>query len=322
MSDVIGKCEVCNGLLDDEDVFCSNCGRSVEIISAMPASSSNDDVKLHYFDCDGCGASMTYDASVGTLRCPFCANEGLREKQAKRTLKPSRFVPFQIDRSQAETLLQNWLGRGFWRPGDLAKTATITQVSAVFVPHWIFSARTHSYWTADSRKTPFGARSDWYPVSGQHLGEHRQVVIGASGVLSPTETDSIRPFDLSTSVPFDGADLGDATVEQFTVARKFARPHARHVIEQRDYDLCARDYLENRFRNLRVNVRISDLRSDAVLLPVWIMAYRYRKQLYRILINGQNAKIAGDAPFSGRKLAVILIIFILIGLGVLFLQQM
>jgi hypothetical protein len=40
-----------------------------------------------------------------------------------------------------------------------------------------------------------------------------------------------------------------------------------------------------------------------VLLPVWIMAYRYRDVVFRFLVNGQSGKATGRAPTSWRKIA-------------------
>ena len=45
------------------------------------------------------------------------------------------------------------LGRGFWRPGDLARQASIESMKPVYVPYWVFGGATHTYWTADTSQT-------------------------------------------------------------------------------------------------------------------------------------------------------------------------
>jgi hypothetical protein len=45
--------------------------------------------------------------------------------------------------------------------------------------------------------------------------------------------------------------------------------------------------------------------SEPVLLPVWIMAYRYRDEVFRFLVNGQTGKCSGQAPVSQMKIAVV-----------------
>ena len=71
--------------------------------------------------CQGCGASMSYDASVKALRCPFCGSAQLKEQADQKEIAPSAVVPFTVLRDQADELLREWLGKGFWRPGDLAR---------------------------------------------------------------------------------------------------------------------------------------------------------------------------------------------------------
>jgi len=40
-----------------------------------------------------------------------------------------------------------------------------------------------------------------------------------------------------------------------------------------------------------------------ILLPVYLLSYRYRKKLYRFMLNGQTGKAAGDKPLSWLKIA-------------------
>jgi hypothetical protein len=244
---------------------------------------------------------MSYDASAQTLRCPYCGSENLEKRDDVNSITASQVIRFKIDQADAQRRMRIWLGRGFWRPSDLAASSSIQKISGVYVPYWVFAADTHTYWTADTGSTPMGARSDWYPVSGENRSSYAGLLVGASSVLSPTETEAICPFDLSESVDASDTDLENAIVEQFTVPRKYARPLARQGLESSETKTCAERYLTGRHRNLKVNVRIEQLRSEPILFPVWVMAYQYRDQLYRILINGQTGEINGDAPFSKFK---------------------
>jgi hypothetical protein len=40
-----------------------------------------------------------------------------------------------------------------------------------------------------------------------------------------------------------------------------------------------------------------------LLLPVWVVTYRYRERPFRALINGQTAQVIGDTPFSNALAA-------------------
>lgn len=252
---------------------------------------------------------MSWDASTKALRCPFCGSTELDEKQDARALTPRRVVPFVIDQKQAQATLRSWLSQGFWRPGDLASRAAIAEMRAVYVPYWVFEATTHTFWTADSSATPPGARGNWVPMAGEHRGRYAGLLIGASSVLTPSETSALCPYDLSRGRAPEEVDLDHAIVEQFRVQRKYARPLARQGLEDLERRACAA-YVPGRCRNLKVNVRLENLSSEPVLVPVWIMAYRYREQVYRFLVNGQTGKAWGQAPFSWLKVTVAVLILL------------
>jgi hypothetical protein len=308
MSDLLEKCSVCGALLDEEDLFCANCGTEAPHHERQTQRQAS--TLRHNFECRGCGASMSWDASARALRCPFCGSTDLDEQKDAKALAPNRVVPFAFDRDRAQTILRQWLGQGFWRPGDLAATASIDEMKPVYVPYWVFDATTHTYWTADSSSTPPGARGNWYPMTGEHHGRYAGVLIGASSALTPHETASLCPFDLSQGRRPDDVDLDNAIVEQFRVQRKYARPLARQGLEDLERQACAQ-YVPGSNRNLKVNVRLENLTSEPVLVPVWIMAYRYRESVYRFLINGQTGQAWGQAPFSWIKVTVAVLLALL-----------
>ena len=310
MSDLLQKCSVCRALLDEEDLFCANCGtESPAGAVSGPAQQKQTSLATHNFQCQGCGASMSYDARAQTLRCPFCGSERLEEQRDAKVLRPQSVIPFAIEQHDALTRLRQWLGSSFWRPGDLAQAAEVTTLTRVFVPYWVFSAKVFTHWTADSSHTPPGARADWYPVSGENHAEYNGVLVGASSVLTPAETHAICPYDLSQGVPPDEVDLDNVVVEQFRVQRKYARPLAQQGLEGLERQSCTK-FVPGRSRNMKVNLRIEGLTGQPLLLPVWIMAYRYRAQLFRFLVNGQTGQCTGTAPTSYRKIAAVIAIAI------------
>ena len=158
MPDVLERCQICRAILDEEDLFCPNCGTEAPLRGKSPHEPTTF-VSTFNFECRGCGASMSYDASAQALRCPFCGSEQLEERQDAKTIAPNKVVPFVLSRDVAVSTLRNWLKQGFWRPGDLSDAAIVTKMTAVYVPYWVFSAHTFTYWTADSSQTPAGARA-------------------------------------------------------------------------------------------------------------------------------------------------------------------
>ncbi len=54
-------------------------------------------------------------------------------------------------------------------------------------------------------------------------------------------------------------------------------------------------------KGLALETQFGDINSDLVLLPVYLLSYRYGEKLFRIAINGQTGRIAGGKPISVRS---------------------
>jgi DNA-directed RNA polymerase subunit RPC12/RpoP len=311
--------------MDAEDLFCANCGTenptggldadseaSISQVTAVVQQAS-----VYSFACEGCGASMSYDASAKSLRCPFCGSSSMTARKNARTLKPSGIIPFRVDRHEIEAVLKRWLAQGFWRPDDTATAAVLAEVTQVFVPFWVFSATTRTEWSADASPPPLGARASWYPVSGSQKNSYSGVMVPASGILSIREVEAIQPFDLSTSVDPQSLDLTNVVVEEFRLPKKEARPIAIAKFEQLEA-AASSQFVRGSVRNMHVNVMLGDLRSEPYLLPMWIMVYHYKKVPYRVLLNGQTGEIHGAVPVSYTKISIAFAIIFLAILLVIF----
>jgi hypothetical protein len=310
------KCSICRALIDEEDLFCANCGAEAPGVEGEGAHLETQ-VATHNFVCTGCGASMSYDASAQALRCPFCGSEQLEQKGDTKAIAPSLVVPFQVDRDRADAILRKWLGDGWLRPGDLSQAAVVTKMTPVYVPYWVFSARTHTFWTGDTSQTPGGARGDWFPLAGEHQGSHSGVIIGASSALTPAETHALCPFDLQAGVEPEEIDLENSIYETFSVSRKYARPLAQQAVEALERASCDGNYIPGKSRNVHANVLLDGLTGQPMLLPVWITAYQYKHQTFRFLINGQTGESHGTKPISYRKIFGIVAVVLAVILAIL-----
>jgi predicted RNA-binding Zn-ribbon protein involved in translation (DUF1610 family) len=308
MTDFILKCNVCRAMLDEEDLFCVNCG--TECPSLPHVTRQHTMQSTHNFSCENCGASMSYDAKVQNLHCPFCGSEKVHAEKDAKTLAPEAVVPLKITSAEAQVLLHKFMGNSFWRPEDLSRASVVTKMVAIYVPYWVFSANVTTHWTADSSVTPPGANADWYPVSGDHLAKYAGVLVGASGALTPLETHALCPFDLSDAIPTQEFDLEDIVFEPFRVQKKYARPQAIAGFEELERRACS-TLVPGSARNLRVAIKLEELASRPMLLPVWIMAYQYRGRSYRFIINGQTGRCTGEAPHSTMKVVLVVIATIL-----------
>lgn len=324
MQEAARRCELCSNYCDGEDLFCANCGRELPEAGAEGTGRGGNEQRRSPgaieegfvgFDCETCGASLTYDAEKKGLRCAFCGSVTLR-RQANPTgrIRAEHFLPFAISRADAERAFGAWIDRGFFRPFGVKREARVVSMQAVYVPFWRFRARTHTYYTGDSSRTPAFARADWCPVAGEREGEVEDVLVPASGSLLTAEVEAISPFDFTRRQAYEREALRDHAVEDFGLGRRGARARARAAMLAVERAACAA-LIPGRSRNVHVNTLFTDLRSAPVLLPVWINAYRYREETYRFIVNGQTGRLGGRAPFSWAKLALVVGVVLLLGIA-------
>jgi len=58
-----------------------------------------------------------------------------------------------------------------------------------------------------------------------------------------------------------------------------------------------------RFRNVHAALVVRKLVTRRFAFPCWVLAYRYRSELYRVVISGHNADcLVGSAPYSAAKI--------------------
>jgi hypothetical protein len=72
---------------------------------------------------------------------------------------------------------------------------------------------------------------------------------------------------------------------------------------------------EQRVHSMDTNY--SALTYKHVLLPIWIMAYRYSGKSYRVVVNAMTGQVSGERPYSAIKIALAVIAG-LIGLLILY----
>lgn len=294
------RCQRCQCVIEAGDLRCAVCGLPVPVehrVIERPVA--------RVLRCDTCGAAVAYEVEVQAPRCAFCGALARVEQPADPIEQPQWAVPFAVTPEQAREALRGWMGRlGFFRPADLASAATLEGLSPLWWVGWVFDARALISWTADSNA---GAhRSAWAPHSGQVTLDFARVLVPASRGLSAEECWQLTPHvDLSRASPTFVGPPG-AVCEGFEVQRSAARRVIADAIERLAASQATRFIPGTTYRNLHVAVLLESLRTLRFALPTYVLAYRYRGRLYRVLVHGQDARcVLGTAPWSIARIALV-----------------
>lgn len=296
------ECSRCSSPLEVEDLRCAVCALPTPKLAAdeRPAESVAQILR-----CNGCGAGVQYSAEAGAPRCDFCGSVMELETPDDPVEQAERYLDFTVTDAQARAALKQWLGRkSFFRPKDLQARAAVDGLKPLWWAGWMFDASASVCWAADSNAG--SRRSAWAPHSGQFAMEAENVVVPASVGLSAAECRAlVRQYDLRRSSDAPQGHPG-ATVEQFTLQRSAARKVISEALEGVARSRAVPHIPGNKTRKLHVSVLPSRLTTRHVAFPAFVLAYRYRDQLYRAVVHGQDPScVLGKAPRSWAKIMLV-----------------
>ena len=102
--------------------------------------------------------------------------------------------------------------------------------------------------------------------------------------------------------------------EGFKEAQKKMEPAIRNGVR--------RDIGGDEQRIHSLEVRYHDITFRHLLLPVWLLAYRYHEKSYRVVVNATTGEVQGERPWSWVKITLAaLAAAVLIATVVLFVQS-
>lgn len=289
-------------------------------------------VETKSIGCQQCGATTAVEPGVTSTECPFCgSNVVLEQETAADIIQPESLVPFQISQEVALRTYRNWLGKGIFRPGDLARRAGRGQLYGVYLPFWTFDANAFSRWRAQAgyyyyvtetytatengkrvTKTRQVRKTRWEPAWGQHSGSYDDLLVYATNSVDQKILERIYPFDTKQLVPYAPQYLSGWRAEQYQIDLGAGWEIGQEEVKDHERDACVRQIPGDTHRNLHVNTAITDVTFKHALMPVWIASYPYKDKVYRYMVNGQTGKVEGQKPVSWIRVSIAIIIVLVI----------
>jgi hypothetical protein len=319
VNSVILPCSRCKTPLAAEDLRCSICGQAAPV-----RNRANEQLVVQVLRCTGCGAALAYDPEHQAPSCSFCGSVVKVENLDDPMEQTEGYLPFTVSRDDARSALKNWLGSlGWFRPSDLRRSARLEELKPLWWVAWVFDAESLVSWTADSNADT--GRSAWAPHSGQTNVTFDDILVSASRGLSDAEVQQITSGMNLASIQAEPEGAENANIEQFDLQRSQARQQVTAAIHNVASQRVQQNHIPgSRFRKLNLSVVLSELHTRRLSLPAYVMAYRYKGSLYRVVICGQDGRlVVGTAPYSMAKfflvavlcLAAILVLIALIAMA-------
>jgi hypothetical protein len=289
--------------------------------------------------CQQCGAALAISGSR-TAACPYCASPSVVERPASPDRPNPTFVlAFAAGDDLPRQALRRWVGRQSIFADSALRKAKVEDLKGIYVPGYLYSAVARTQYRAEigenytvtesytdskgRRQTRTKTVTEWRELAGPHVGYVTDVIVTASAGLPNPELEAVEPFDWKLLRRYRPELISGWAAEEPSRSRDECLALAREEASARTGRALAAFMPGDKHRDLSYRTTVEWETLDPVLVPIWVMAVRYRPDQppLRVVVNGQTGAAAGKAPISGWKIALAILFVVAVIAAILVLRR-
>jgi len=280
------------------------------------------DQDLNEVTCEGCGGKVRFTGTLTSTECAWCGaplqRAGVHEGNADR-LPVDGMLAFAVPQEKAAGALRAWIRSRWFLPGDLKQRGIQDRFQGIYLPYWTFDALTANRYQGErgevytvtvgsgkNRRTETRVR--WYPASGSFRRFFDDVLVVAGQGLPDHLLDRLEPWPLDRLQGFRPEWMAGTLARTYDVPLADGFRTARGRMEQAiEVDVRGR-IGGDRQRIHRIDTHWGALTFKHVLLPTWLLSYRYRDKTYPLVVNGVTGEVQGDRPWAWLKILLLVLL--------------
>jgi len=312
------KCPSCGSDMsfdaDSGELSCQSCGRH-ENIANYPEelktyTFSEDEAKEYH--CENCGAVLMTAAETAATRCSFCGAGVVIADRLSGDLAPAMVIPFTISKEEAVAAFKKWCRKGVLTPRGFMTADRIKSITGLYVPFWLFDLNSRVQVNAVCTKVRTYSDSEYIYTETKFYDAYRdinldyiKVPVDASEKMNDALMDKLEPFPYDQLKDFKTPYLAGFLAERYNYSDKELLSRAKDKISSY-IDSYTRSTLSG-YQTINYkskDIQTTNVKSDYVLLPVWMVSYDYNRSEYIFAMNGQTGKVVGKPPVSKGKVAM------------------
>ncbi len=280
--------------------------------------------------CDSCGGNVEFYGTLTSTSCPYCGSPIQLEKahkSAEHRIPVDGVLPFQIDRDHARQNLAQWVRSRWFAPNRFHQSGADGKFNGVYLSYYTFDSMTSTAYngqrgeyyyitvgTGKNRRTE--RRTRWYPASGSFQKFFDDVLVLANTGLRRDFMLELEPWPLLKVVPFDQQLLAGLMARTYDIELDDCFAEGKQRI-----DTAIQAEVRQRIGGDTQVVHSVNSRYDAItykhlLLPVWLLAYKFNDRTFQVFINAATGEVQGERPFSVWKIFFTVLLAIAIAAGI------
>ena len=292
--------------------------------------------------CDTCGANVEFPANVTSHACPFCGSNVVAVGRSIKQILPGAVLPFGLDQQRAMAAYAAWIRKRRFAPRDLKTMATLSaRLTGIYLPYWTFDAdvntdyrgqRGDAYYVTQTYSTMVNGKSvmrtrqvrkiRWSSVRGRVFDRFDDVLIIAADSVPRATLEKLGPWPLKSLVPYNDSFLAGFSAESYQVTLPVGFAAARTLMEQQIQITIRRDIGGDEQRITQMVPHYTNMTFKHILLPVWIMAYRYHDKTFQVLVNGRTGEVIGKHPYSWFKISSLVVVLLIVFAVIILIMSM
>jgi len=267
--------------------------------------------------CEACGATVLFQGTLTATACAYCGEPVQREKAhaAADRIPVDGLLTFAVPAEQAKGALRAWVEGRWFAPGEWKKRGVEGRLEGVYLPFFTFDAATATRYRGErgdhytvavqeGNRTRQETRVRWSPAAGAFQRFFDDVLIPAFRSLPMPLLERLEPWPLGRVVPFSEGALAGKLAHTYDLELGSGFTTARARIDAAVLGEVRARIGGDTQRIHEVQTQYAGLTYKHLLLPVWLLAYRYRERSYRAAVNAVTGEVHGERPWSPVKIAL------------------
>jgi DNA-directed RNA polymerase subunit RPC12/RpoP len=292
--------------------------RAIERLKRLREKTSHDEessITEHAIRCSSCGADVIFQGTLTSSQCPYCASPLQRDNihDSVSRLPVDGVLPFLVPQTQAAANLRNWVKSLWWAPNEFLKQGANGKFNGVYMPYFTYDAATQTRFSGQRGDTYFVTvgegnnrrteqRIRWSYREGAFNRFFDDVMMIAATKQHLDLVEALEPWPLDQLMSFTPEVLAGFFSRTYDVELEDGFRGARQRMEAA-LSMEVRQRIGGDVQQVdSQQTNYSAVTFKHILLPVWLLAYRYQNKTYQVMMNAATGEVSGQRPYSWVKI--------------------
>lgn len=267
--------------------------------------------EISEYYCNNCGAHIITDATTVATECYYCHNAVIMQRRLLDNDMPTRIIPFKFNKEDAKASFKKWIFKKSYIPAEFRDDSYIETMQGIYFPYWLVDIDGDISYRGKMFKgtTELRGRKRTNYTSEYRIEKDGQIHmedITLAGLKTERKKliEGVQPFDESGMEPFTMTYLAGFQAEQKDIELS--------EIDNKETLQLFESYAEKKLMSTLEKYATHHKKSfsfhptkvnwEYSLMPVWVITYKYKGELYHFAMNGQTGKACGRIPVDKPKL--------------------